>query len=82
MTIKVKRYCVICGTPVPHDRRQKDTCCVRCGIEKNMQTVEQLRNKSGPFYERWLARIRGGLSKREINRKRKRQAQEREKVIK
>jgi len=46
--------CVICRKTIPSKRAGKDTCCRECGIEKALRAAEQIRNKRGKYYQKWI----------------------------
>jgi len=37
--------------------------CDECGARRFEETIRQLRERSGPIYERWRARIRSATKK-------------------
>lgn len=51
------RKCFVCGKPIP-EGRQKPTCSLDCALTRIRESAEQLRNKSGPYYDKWLRNVR------------------------
>ena len=51
-----ERKCAKCPTIVKgHLPPTKDILCIECAVKNAMQAAVQLANKSGPYYDRWLA---------------------------
>lgn len=50
------RFCKDCNAPM-FDRFPplKDVWCLECRIKRARESAIQLSNKSGPYYDRWLA---------------------------
>jgi hypothetical protein len=38
--------------------------CAECGASAQLEAAEQIRNKYGPYYERWLAGLAHATHKR------------------
>jgi len=38
--------------------------CAGCGASAQLEAAQQIRNKSGPYYERWLAGLSHAMHKR------------------
>ena len=56
--------CAGCGQLV--ERNAPDGArvrCIHCAIGRSVENMTQLRNKSGPFYERWLQGIAAAITR-------------------
>lgn len=48
--------CAGCGKPTPRRGRARDGVrCVPCSIQRHEESARQIRDREGPYYERWLA---------------------------
>ena len=56
--------CAGCGHQVerrgPPESQQR---CIHCAIQRSTDNIVQLRNKSGPLYQRWMAGITAGVAR-------------------
>lgn len=58
--------CEDCGAETTRRRRPGEPeICLPCGIERQLESGRQMAAKSGPLYERWVARMREATSRLE-----------------
>lgn len=57
--------CDKCGDPVEVNAQTVNApTCYNCGMQRAIDAATQMHNKSGPFYDRWLAsNARGAVQK-------------------
>lgn len=57
-SLKYVHYtCKRCGRPyLAKDRDYKPTCSDECAWARCKEAVQAMRSKSGPMYDKWLAR--------------------------
>ena len=59
MAWKLRRFnCADCG--VPWEKRAPagaEVRCINCAIARSVVNLQQLRARSGPFYQKWAAGI-------------------------
>lgn len=49
------RACKDCGiTEMPGVKLSQKGLCTPCGVKRMLDAIEQLRNREGPVYQRWL----------------------------
>lgn len=55
--------CRVCGKPLTRGiRTRKEQRCLECGIQESIDAMIQMKQKSGPYYDKWLARVAGAAS--------------------
>jgi len=52
--------CIDCGEEGP-DGLSIHGLCAACSHARQMESAKQIRNKSGPYYEKWKARIKASV---------------------
>lgn len=56
---KRQRYCTVCGqAESPSFRLSRHGKCAACGEALVVESLQSLRAKTGPIYEKWLERVR------------------------
>lgn len=61
MIIMIKRKtCPSCGTKFTGQHKY---CSYNCALPAMVDAIEQLRNKKGPVYDKWKARIKEAVEK-------------------
>lgn len=59
---RVKSRCARCGRL---DYLSQNRLCPGCAFQAVKESVDQMRRKSGPVYEKWVAGIKAALEKGE-----------------
>jgi hypothetical protein len=52
----IETPCKDCGEPFWQRPRQRKDCCAECGAKREIQCQEDMRNKSGLYYRRYVAK--------------------------
>ena len=55
--------CMGCGALVPPGSLSAAGLCSQCSALRVRECIEQLRNKRGPYYYRWLAGLKAFLDR-------------------
>ena len=56
--MKAKKICPNCGEEF--EGRSK-YCTYKCSIPATLEAIEQLKNRKGPIYEKWKARLKASI---------------------
>jgi hypothetical protein len=54
-------YCTECDAEITSRRASRSGLCIVCAARRQRENMEQLKAKSGPYYERWLEACRAAL---------------------
>jgi len=54
--------CVECGNLLPPGTR-KDRLCGECAYRHVMESARQLKEKKGPYYEKWKAGVKAAAER-------------------
>jgi len=60
-----KRYCKYCGARLPVATIRRQNYCEKCGLVRFQRNLNDLRSKTGEFYEKWRRGLLKSLSKEE-----------------
>lgn len=61
MKKKTPLKCKDCGMEVPRKRLSKAGLCIRCAMIRVVDAQTQMRERKGPIYEKWKARLEVGV---------------------
>lgn len=57
-----ERKCIDCGSPLPPGKR-KDSLCGECAYKRVRESARQLKEKEGPYYEKWKAGVKAAAER-------------------